>query len=250
MVLGSVLLVTIFLPMFTYSRFRESGKITGQYIYITICTMFFMLLSILLALNVSVDVLGIFSNESNNSAKIITYLEVKNQRLYEDFNAKATDIKTKYEANVNAIHDQSKKLCNFINSVEIEIIRAVDQVDEKTAIDLVHNIKGINNKTDISNINRLMLGDKGDGYAYALKESIVKYKELVGKSVNSNQVLHDGIAFLLNTSENPPSESNQSWEQFTFGNNAAISSITVLKDIEKRVKMAESQAIQYINNQN
>jgi hypothetical protein len=72
----------------------------------------------------------------------------------------------------------------------------------------------------------------------------------VTTALSSNQELNDGIAFLLSTSENPPSENNQSWEQFTFRNNAAISSITVLMDIEKRVKMAESQAIQYINTQN
>jgi hypothetical protein len=250
MIFGSILLVTIFLPMFTYSKFKETGKITGQFIFLTIGSMFFILFSILLALNISGDILSIISNEGKNSAKIITYLDTKNQKLYDGFNAKPFDTKSKYEGKVGAIQNQSKLLCDMIESIKVELIKAIDQVDKKTAVELTHNINRIANKTDIVNINRLMLGENGDGYAYGLKQNIIKFKEVVTKALSSNQELNDGIAFLLSTSENPPSENNQSWEQFTFRNNAAISSITVLMDIEKRVKMAESQAIQYINTQN
>ena len=250
MILGSILLVTVFLPMFTYTKFKESGKITGQYIFLTISTMFFMLFSILLALNVSVDTLSIFSNEGNNSSKIITYLEIKNQKLYSDFNSKTSEFKSKNEAKVTAIKDQSKKISEMINEITIELIKTVDQVNEQTAIELSQNIDRITNKTDIANVNRLMLGENENGYAYTLKQNISTLKETIASAISPNQELIDGITFLLDTNDNPPNEKNLDWGKFTFANNAAISSITVLMDIEKRVRMAESKAIQYINSQN
>jgi hypothetical protein len=51
MLLGSILLVSVFLPMYTYMKFKESGKITGQFIYLIIICMYVISLTALIGLN-------------------------------------------------------------------------------------------------------------------------------------------------------------------------------------------------------
>lgn len=242
MIVGSILLITIFLPLYTYSKFKETKEITGQYIYILISTMFFILFSVLLALNVSVNILGVFSNEENNSAQISSYLELKNQKLYADFNEKADSTKKKQESKIIAIREGSKNLCSKIDSIKVELIMAAEQIDKQSARNLILDVSSISKKSDIETGERLMLGDENNGMAYQLKLNLKKYQE-IALSVNAkNQDLNKNINNLINISDYP----NQTWEQYSFSNNALISTIAVLTDIEKRVRMVESQSVQQI----
>lgn len=51
MFVGSVLLVSVFLPFYTYMKFKEDGKISGQYIFIIILSLYMIALTALLAVN-------------------------------------------------------------------------------------------------------------------------------------------------------------------------------------------------------
>lgn len=247
MIIGSILLVTIFLPMFSYSKFKEAGRITGQYIFLLITTMFFILLSILLALNVSTNFLNVFVNEESNSAKIVSYLEAKNQKLYDDFKGKSDSTQKKLKPQVILIQNGTKKLCEQIDSIKIELIKVSDGVDESTAKNLIHNTDGINNKAGIQPVNNTMIGMNNDGLAYQLKQDLIKYREAALSVITSNNSLNKNISKLLDTSNIYIDSEHQTWEQLNFNNNTIIGSIAILTDIEKRVRMVESQTIQYIN---
>jgi hypothetical protein len=204
--------------------------------------MFFILFSVLLALNVSVNILGVFSNEENNSAQISSYLELKNQKLYADFNEKADSTKKKQESKIIAIREGSKNICSKIDSIKVELIMAAEQIDKQSARNLILDVSSISKKSDIETGERLMLGDENNGMAYQLKLNLKKYQE-IALSVNAkNQDLNKNINNLINISDYP----NQTWEQYSFSNNALISTIAVLTDIEKRVRMVESQSVQQI----
>lgn len=245
MIVGSILLVTIFLPMFSYSKFKEVGRITGQYIFLLITTMFFILLSILLALNVSTTILDVYSNEGVNAAKIVSYLDQKNNKLYEDFKSKTDSLKSKYEQQVFAIQNNAKKVCELIDSIEIVLVMKSDKVDESTAKDHVKYINKIDGR--VTTDNQLIMGEKNDGLACLLKQNLKRFKEVSQTATGLNQELSTSIEKLLNTSDVFIDKENQTWEQFTFQDKPIICSITFLKNIEMRVKMVESQAIQYIN---
>ena len=250
MVFGSILLVTFFLPLYTYLKFKETQKITGQYIFILIGTMFFILFSILLALNVSVNVLDVFTNDGNNSAKITRYLESKNQKLYADFNAKSIEAKTKYETRVVAIQSKANKLSELLDSIKIELIAASDKADKKLAKERMLNTNQMANKTEVGVVNTLMIGEPNNGLASNLKLNLKEFQEILVSITNLSPELAAEIKKLLNTNDFPTDQGTQAWEQFTFGDNAAICAISVLTDIETRVRMAESQTIQFINTQN
>ncbi|MHC1704284.1 MAG: hypothetical protein AB9846_10285 [Tenuifilaceae bacterium] len=250
MIVGSILLVSVFIPLFTYSKFKEVGKITGQYIFIIIGTMFFILFSTLLALNVSKDILGTLVNEERNSAKITSYLELKNQKLYDDFTKKSDSTKLKYESKVFAIQNEVKKVCYLVDSIRIELIMSTEQVDKQTAKNISHNLAEISNKTEMDLVNNMMIGENCDGLASKLKQSLKEFKDLIQSIPFSDTDINKTICSLLDTSDKSIKDQNQKWEIYTFSDNPLISTLTVLMDIEKKVKMAEKQSIQYINSQN
>lgn len=250
MVLGSILLVSIFLPLYTYRKFKETQKITGQYIFILIGTTFFILFSILLALNISNNVLGVFVNDGNNSAIITHYLELKNQKLYADFNSKTIDVKTKYETHVANIQSKAKNLNELIDSIKIELIAASDKVDKKVAKERILNVNRIENRADVGTVNTLMFGEKIIGLASLLKLKLKEYSYTLAAATVSNPDLSSNIGKLISTYDVPTNQKILTWEQFMFENNPSVNAFSVLLDIQKRVRMAESQAIQFINTQN
>ncbi|RPH33792.1 MAG: hypothetical protein EHM93_03790 [Bacteroidales bacterium] len=245
MIVGSVLLVSIFLPLFTYSKFKETGKITGQFIYILISAMFFMLLSILLAINVSTNVLDVYAQNESNARSIGNYLNVKNQKLYADINGKADSIKTK----ASAINIGTLKVCSLIDSIRIELVMASDLVDKQIAEKLLLDVNHISNKADLKITNSLMIGENWNGMAYRLKQAIIKYQQTIQSEITSNAELTKNINIVLNTSDISINQETQTWEQITFNENILIGTLSVLSDIEKRIRMVESQTIQFINAQ-
>ncbi len=245
MIVGSVLLISIFLPLYTYSKFKETGKITGQFIYILISAMFFMLLSILLAINVSNNVLEVYAQDESNSRSIGNYLNVKNQKLYADFNGKADSIKIK----VSDINIGTKKVCSLIDSIRLALVKASDLVDKQTAEKLLLNVNQISNKADLKITNSLMIGENSNGMAYQLKQAIIKYQQTVLSVTNSNKELTKNINNILNTSDISINQNIRTWEQIMFNENILIGTLSVLSDIKSKIRMVESQTIQFINAQ-
>jgi len=250
MIVGSVLLVSVFLPMYTNLKFKETGKITGQYLFTIIGTMFFVLFTILLALNVSKDVLGVFVKEENNSAKIVSYLEQKNQKLYAGFNSKSDSTKIEFNNQLVELKNEATKLCTLIDSIRLKLVMAADQIDKQTAKQLTLNVELINNKSDLSAVNNLMIGENNNGLAYLLSKSINSYREITLKNSSLSPNLRESITKFLDTSVIKTDKEDISWEIFNFKDNSVISSIAVLNDIQMRVRMVESQAIQHYISQN
>lgn len=246
MVIGSILMVTFFIPLYTYSKFKGSKTISVQFIYISIITMFFILLTILLALNVSLNILNVFNNDVINSTKISNYLELKNQRIYNDFNSKSDSTKIKDKQNLLVLQSETRKLCGLIDSIQLTLIMAAEDVDKPVATRLLTNVNDLRNKTEMETVQKLMIGEGNNGMAFLLKRNINKYRETLQSITSSNSDLNKNIIKLLETNDVFVNQENVLWEQFTFGHIPQISSIAVLRDIEKRVKMVESQTIQHL----
>ena len=114
-------------------------QITGEYIFLIIGTMFFILFSVLLALNVSKNTLGVFVNDANSSAMVVKYLDDKNQKLYNEFATQPDSVKSKYGEKIVTIQRETNKLINLIDSIKVEVVMAADEVDKTRAKELISN---------------------------------------------------------------------------------------------------------------
>ena len=249
MIFGAILLVSLFLPLYSNLKLKETGKITGQYIFTVTGAMFFILLTILLALNVSKDSLGTMRSDIKNSSSVVSYLELKNQKIYAELKEKSDSTSKKYESQIIAIEEETKNLCKLIESININLIMAVDEVNKQTAENLMNSIDEIKNQTNSKVSYNIMLGVNSDGSAFRLKKELRKLQDRFLSAKTLKTETKEAINKLLDTSDITVDATVLSWEQYTFESGMTISAIAALKDVEKRVRMAESQVILSIINQ-
>jgi len=243
MILGAILIISVFLPMYTWREFKQTGSLNGRYVYVVLCSTIFILLNVLIALNVPRDVLRGFVTEEQNSKEIANYLGQKNERFYKDLQ-KNTD--NKHLQQIKTICEESDKLCKYINLIKLDIIKNSEKVDDKTAEILILNTDAISNRTESGIVNKLMLSENGNVYASKLKLGIEKYKKVVLEPISPDSLLYKNVVKILDTSDKRDETENLSWEHYTFRNKMIINSLSILTDIEKKVRMVESQAMEYL----
>ena len=241
MILGSIILVSVFLPLFTYSKFKQIKQITGEYIFLIIGTMFFILFSVLLALNASKDTLGTLVSDAKSSAAIVNYLETKNQKFYGNFDNASDSIKVKYGKQVDIIRKETQSLVLLIDSIEVEIIAVAEGVDKATAKQMLSDVTYIGNKSSMDAVGRVMAGDKGA--AVLLKNQINHYGKALVDAFPDDKNLANNISILLNTNSINDGSVVLSWEQINFDNQITIGALAVLSDLKKSVRLVESQAV-------
>ena len=252
MIVGSVFLFSVFVPMFSYMKFKESGKITGQYIFIITTSMFFILFTFLLAINVSKNILDVFVIEDDNTAKITSYIESKNEKLYAYYQNMPDSIRNTADSNLTKIKTESAQLSEFINKIKIELISAVDKVDINTAKQCIKNTNNIMSKDNYIIVTDIMLGENYDGQgtvdglAKSLKEKIEKFKLKILEVTYENKNIATILEKELNTNDGEIFGEKYSWEVVTFYHNFTIRTLAFLSKLESNIRMIESESVQLI----
>ncbi len=247
MLLGSLLLVGVFLPMFTWRRIQLEGKITGQFIYIIIISMFLVLFTSLLALNVSRDFLNVCVKHADNETLKNNYLENKNSLLLTDIESKTDTLGLTSKA--KTIKQESDELCEYINEIQIDLISKTEQVDKEKASELLNNPRAINKKDNIDFVNILLVGKNGKSKAIEIKAKLNEYKSRIIAESNENAEIVSLLDNLINLSDKTIWEETVSWERYYFQHYPLIRVIGILNEFKNNVRIAESMALEYTNNE-
>jgi hypothetical protein len=246
MVVGSVLLVSVFLPLFTYSRFKNIGKITGEYIFLITGSMFFILFTVLLALNVSKDILSANVNSYKKSAAINSYLEQKNLDAVEQVASNPDTLISNRLSAIIPIHEESSRICNLIESIKLYLIMAADEIDKPLAESVLNDVTMVKNKGNLDLVKKVLLGENCNGFAYTLKKDLQGFNDLIGSTELLSKDVTQSIGILLATPDLEIYNRLTPWEIYNFEHNTVINCLVVLTDIEKKVRLAESQAVRSI----
>lgn len=250
MILGSVMLFSVFLPMFSYLKYKDSGKITGQFIFLITTSMFFILFTFLLAINVSQNIFKVFVNENENALKTISYIENKFQKVFAEYKNLPDSVRVKSESQVLAIKTEADNLSEYINKIKIDLISATENVDEKTAKYYIQNTNSINSKDNYDYVTHIMLGNNKNGLAKSLKEKIENFKAKIIVATSENKNITDNLAKMLNTSDREYFGETHSWEEINFYHNYILSTIPTLSALELKIRMIEAESINYVISNN
>jgi hypothetical protein len=245
MIVGSILLVSVFLPLFTYARFKQIGKITGEYIFLITGSMFFILFTVLLAINVSKDIQSVNVNSFQKNAAIISYLDQKNLNLFEVISNNPDTLISKHLLVIKPIHEESNRICNQIESIKTSLIMATDDVDKQTAERYLQSVSMVKNISNIDLVNKTLIGENCNGFAYSLKKDLQNFQSIISTSGLPADASKP-ISILTNTPEIDINGTTTPWEIYTFEHNTVINCLVVLSDIEKKVRLAELQAVSSI----
>ena len=240
LILGSFLLIVLFIPMYTNMQIKANRMNPGQFVFVITLSMYAVVLTCLLAMNVSKHVLESFSRDEVDNTVIVKYFEKKKARLLSEMQTDSTA--TSQAENNKKISESANKTKELIHSLQLDLISAVEGVDKTTAQDLLAHPNLII-RLDNYDIATLLMLNEQNNKASVLKTAIENYRTEALKAVSNNELMTNKIKVLLNTDDKIEPENKMSWEENNFYHSPLISTLVRLSEMEKNICLIETQVL-------
>lgn len=210
--------------------------------------MMYLVLTCLLALNVSKDILDAFIIVNKGLENTNLNFTDKNENLYSLFDlAKSVD-PVRVTPNWKQAQDVKKRsaeLCDFIEKLQKELVEKTEGV-EKNVADTIQ-MASLENKDNYTIPTNILIGNSEDGSAGASRELKNKLNEF--KTQLSTYILAKDKARVkldINTADPEHSEENENWELYNFYDRPLVASLTILSKLKTDVKNAEATTVDYL----
>ena len=210
--------------------------------------MMYLVLTALLALNVSKEILEAFVVMNNGLVKTNTNFETNNKTLYaalkDQLSLEPTRAKIPFDNSVK-VKKWSDEVHKLIHDIQVELISAEDQVGKEVADTLASKLGSVQNKDKYDNCTRIMCGEAPDGSggkARILKDKIIAFKK------NMLSVLPPEIAnktqLGLDTNDPPKKGTGvETWETNKFYHLPLAAQVSVLTQIQTEIRNAEGTVL-------
>jgi gliding motility-associated protein GldM len=215
--------------------------------------MMYLVLTALLALNVSKDILEAFVLVDESLIVTTENFAENNKTIYGNFEKAFAQNKNKvkpWKDKADEIKKEADDLYKTINDLKIKIVKTADKETESVDKDKVHSEK-IKTKDNTDIPAHIMVGDNNNGEGKKLKEKISKFREhilsMIDKKDGSSVI--EAIKKNLNTNDPPPKEGAQnSWESEHFEHLPLIAVTTIMSKMQSDIRNAESEIARYLYN--
>ncbi|MBR1878985.1 MAG: gliding motility protein GldM [Paludibacteraceae bacterium] len=212
--------------------------------------MMYLVLTAMLALNVSADILSGFSLVDNSLHSSIAASDTRNAKLYRDFQSANADNPEKtqewYDKAVEVRH-RADSLYNYIQDFKEQIVILADgkkAVDARRAAegDPTLHIEGTSN-LDVTGQYAIVQGN-----GTILKETVAYYRDYAAELAEHDAELRNSIEKALATERgyNNHLKDSCDWEIAVFDNMPVGASMVILTKLQNDVRATESQLIQYL----
>lgn len=210
--------------------------------------MMYLVLTALLALNVSKDILDAFVVVNNGLENTNINFTDRNDGLYAMFDlAKSVD-PVKVTPNWKLAQDVKKRsasLTDYIDKLQKELIEKTEGVSHSVADTI--QLASIESKDSYDTPTNILIGNSEDGSAGASRELKNKLNEY--KNTLTNYILpkdRKKVQVGINTEDPKYSEENENWELYNFYNRPLVASVTILSKLKNDVKNAEATTVDYL----
>jgi gliding motility-associated protein GldM len=207
--------------------------------------MMYLVLTALLALNVSKDILDAFILVNTSLENTIVNYDEKNESLYSEFNAAKMFDPVKVTPYWNKAQQGKKytaELIAYIKELQIKLIQETEKITKNEADTLqLKNVKGKDNY-DIPTY--IMIGQKeggSNGLARDLKNKLLVYKKSMISLFNGEEKKQLNID--LQTDQVISDTGVESWEMGNFYHTPLAATITILSKIQTDVKKVEYDVV-------
>ena len=204
--------------------------------------MMYLVLTAMLALNVSSEILNGFTMVDNSLHKTIESAELRNKSLYEDFQNLSDKNPKKVKAwldKAKLVKKNSDDIYKFIENFKVQIVRLTDRKDANDSA-YVQQI------TAKDNLDKSALYGIVNGHGKVLKQKIDGYRNfLMALSVNnpSKEKMYESIFATGKTKD------GKKWDEALFENMPVSAVITILTKYQSDVRTSEAEIIQYLKSQ-
>ena len=216
--------------------------------------MMYLVLTALLALNVSKEAVEAFKLIDESLNKTIANFNVKNNLTYGEFDRAAAEFPVKagpWRNKAYETKERSNEVFDLIQELKLEIVRTAEGDNPEIIEGTVIHTREIKKIDDTNVPSEILIGPDNNGKAYGLKAAIDEYRAflietLEGKSPTAAESIENS----LNTDDfkQKTGEVN-TWEYHNFHTLPLVAVVAVLSKIQNDVKNAESEAINYLYSQ-
>lgn len=216
--------------------------------------MMYLVLTALLALNVSKEAVEAFKLVDKSLTKTTENFSIKNELIYQEFDQAASEnpIKAGPWKNIAyEVKERANEMFDYIQGLKIEILikaegKESEVFTEDGGIDVDHI-----RKIDENNIpSQILVGSDQNGKAFDMKAAMEEYRvflmDIVG---NKNVSTSNSIEAGLNTDDPVIKGEKQLWVNHMFQASPLIASITLLSKLQSDVRNAEAETINFLYQQ-
>jgi gliding motility-associated protein GldM len=216
--------------------------------------MMYLVLTALLALNVSKEIINAFVTVNESLAVTRDNVEGKNDLTYAQFKLSMTVDSAKwYKVNDKAqrTKNAADNLVAYIEQLKETLVRRTEGLDEN---EKVPELRDVNKKENYDWPTTIMCGDKHDGTgakATELKNQMDAFKTTVLSFFNDNPKTQANFRTRLETSLDTKASANaedekRTWEMQKFYHNPVVASVALLTKFQGDVRNTESQIIEHL----
>lgn len=220
--------------------------------------MMYLVLTAMLALNVSAEVLDAFTAVDEGLKKTTKNFTEKNQALYADFDEQFAQNETKvkpWRDKALEVKKQSDELYQYIQDLKIEIIKVNGQGDPEDGViteDGYISNEHIVGKDKSDAASQVLIGANMDGKAFDLKQKLIDYKDyLIGLVDEEDIAITHSIELNLETNDPPPSKDGEKkpWEVKHFEHMPLAAVMPLLTKMQVDIRNSEAEIVQYLYSQ-
>lgn len=216
--------------------------------------MMYLVLTAMLALNVSATVLDAFVLVDSGLSQTTKSFTIKNERLYNQMESAYAVNPTKVEPwklSTDEIREKTKEMIDYIQDLKVLTVVTAEKEDSPALLEDNQVDAGkISGKSDTNTSGRIFLGSEGGGKATDLKKKIAEYREFMKGLVDETaaQQLILSINNILNTDDPPPSPDGtpHTWESTRFDHIPLVAIFPQLTKIQLDILNVEAEVVGYL----
>ena len=198
----------------------------------------YIVLTAMLALNVSSDVLDGFAQVEAGLQRTNATVSQRNDAIYaqlSDFASQNPEKAAQWLEKATEVRDESNRLYNLIDDLKLEIAREADGPEA--------NLSAIENREDLEAASVVMLSPSS-GKGEKLRGEIDAFRSYI-KTIVTDSAKNHSIDEALSTApfRRPGVVTPQTWEEAKFENQPVVAAITLLTKLQNDVRYAEGEAL-------
>jgi gliding motility-associated protein GldM len=217
--------------------------------------MMYLVLTAMLALNVSKEAVEAFKKVDNGLTQTIANYTIKNDVIYQEFDRAAAENPAKagkYKTLAYQVKERAEEAYNFIQGLKIEIIKKAEKDPETPAVKgnevIIDEIKRI----DDTNVpSEILIGANENGKANDLKALLADYRQFLITTLDGkNPTAEDALKKSLSTDDAINRDGvKERWENLNFQTLPLVAVICILSEYQVSVRNGETEVLNYLYSQ-
>jgi gliding motility-associated protein GldM len=204
--------------------------------------MMYLVLTAMLALNVSSEILNGFSMVDNSLHKTIESSNARNKALYSDFQFLSDQNPKKVKEWLDKaliVKQKSDELFNYIQNFKVQIVKLADNKDANDSAYVIQ-IKAKDN------LDKSALYGLTNGNGNILQKKIENYRDYLVQLSENNPAKQEMYKSIFSTKK---TKDGKSWQIAMFEGMPVSAVVTILTKYQSDVRTSEAEVVQFLKSQ-